>query len=70
MKSRKRAMITEVPTRDNFYSYRVITEDSDIMWLRGLGAPSPGHLFERGFVEYQTGSNFGLWFWEPEVKGS
>lgn len=60
------ATIKEEACRENGYFYKVVTDDGKPFYLRGMGAPQGGKKGDRGTVTYQTGANFGLYFWSPD----
>ncbi len=64
------AEIVEIPTSSNGYSYVVNVEGRGNMFLRGLGAPSPGRVGEKGTVKYTIGPGhrYGLYFWKSAER--
>ncbi len=64
------AEIVEIPERSNGYSYVVNVEGQGIAYLRGLGAPSPGKVGEKGTVKYTVGPghSYGLYFWKSAER--
>jgi len=65
-KTPRAATIVETPS-GNGWCY-VIEEDEsgEVHNLCGVGAPAGGDVGDKGTVVYQTGSNFGLWFWSAQ----
>ena len=62
------AVIKETPSTKNSWSYVIETDGGETMHLRGLGAPSPGRVGEKGSVQYNVGGSYGLYFWLKEKK--
>jgi hypothetical protein len=42
------------------------TVDGGYHNLIGMGAPMGGKVGDKGWVQYQSGAGFGLYFWIPE----
>lgn len=62
-KAPRPATIKAVPSRGNGYYYKVVTDDDETFYLRGIGTPQGGKVGDRGLVTYETGASFGLYFW-------
>ena len=57
------AEIVETPSRANGFFYKVTDGEGGIHNLRGLGAPSPGKVGEKGWISYTKHSMGAWWFW-------
>lgn len=63
------ATIHEKPTEKNGWFYVVKTDHDNVFHLRGMGAPKDGNIGDRGTIQYRSGRNFGLYFWENQNNG-